>query len=58
MGKLGSSTVSTKYMMSLPKSVRIFLNVKVGDSLEFYSPEHDFKEDEVRDCAIVKVVRK
>lgn len=44
-------------MMSLPKSVRIFLEAKVGDVIEFYSPEHDVKDEEVKDCLIVKVVR-
>jgi bifunctional DNA-binding transcriptional regulator/antitoxin component of YhaV-PrlF toxin-antitoxin module len=57
LGKLGSSKISTKWMMNVPKVVRTFLNTKIGDSFEFYTADHDFKDEEVPDCLIVKVKR-
>lgn len=44
-------------MMNVPKVVRTFLNTKIGDSFEFYTADHDFKDEEVPDCLIVKVKR-
>jgi len=43
MPRIAQSKVSHKFLTTIPKPVQLYLNLKEGDYIEYYTPLHDFQ---------------
>jgi len=58
MGRLGRATISSKYLISLPKSVVTFFDLKIGDKVDFYYAEDQELDKAPVDEIIVMWIRR